>query len=399
MKRSPRRSKKPAALSRRSHSGHQPNGSNIQTRLLEAEETLRAIRSGQIDAVVVQTPKGDQVFTLKGADYTYRVLVENMSEGAAILSGQGIIIYCNRRFAEMVRAPLEEVMSLPMAQFVSPATQLPFQELMQECRNGLKCKREVALRARDGNSVPAYFSSHPLGSNGIEGICIIATDLTLEKQNHERVLRLSHRLLEIQEAERRHLARELHDEIGQLLTSLKLSFATSHFLPPDLLPNHLHKVGEDVDHLIKRVQDISLDLRPGMLDDLGLLPALLWHFKRFTEQTSVQVAFEHSGLQRKRFAPRVETAAYRIVQESLTNVARHAAVNSAEVRLIVTETFLHIEVIDHGAGFDAASALAHPESSGLSGMQERAALLAGSLRVESQPGAGTRVRALLPMSS
>jgi signal transduction histidine kinase len=145
------------------------------------------------------------------------------------------------------------------------------------------------------------------------------------------------------------------------------------------------------------VRELSLDLRPAMLDNLGLLPTLLWRFERFTQQTGIRVEFHHTGLE-QRFSPEVETGAYRIVQEALTNVARHASVEVVTVQVMATAETLTIFIIDHGAGFDADEALAAGVSTGLSGMYERASLLEGALTVTSAPGEGTTIEVLLPLA-
>jgi len=146
---------------------------------------------------------------------------------------------------------------------------------------------------------------------------------------------LSRRQLEVQEEERRTLARELHDEIGQLLTGLKLTLdmvaGEASVTGQSLLRASQDMVGE----LIGHVRELSLNLRPAVLDDLGLLPALLWQFERYTAHTRVRVNFEHVGLERRPCRPEVETAAYRIVQEALTNVARHAEASEVHVRFWV----------------------------------------------------------------
>ncbi len=145
-----------------------------------------------------------------------------------------------------------------------------------------------------------------------------------------------------------------------------------------------------VNDLIRRVRELSLDLRPAMLDDFGLLPAFLWLFERFTRQTNITIDFQHGGLDR-RFPYDVETAAYRIVQEALTNVARHAGVSEAHVSASTTDHRLRVVIADQGKGFNVDTELASGTTSGLSGMRERAALLGGRLSIESGPGAGTRV--------
>lgn len=209
-----------------------------------------------------------------------------------------------------------------------------------------------------------------------------------------RLETLSRRLLEIQEAERRHIARELHDEIGQALTGLKLSLEMSTGARGSAAAPSLDEARRLVNDLIARVRELSLDLRPAMLDDLGLLAALVWHFERYAKQTGVRVEFQHAGLDR-RFRPDVETAAYRIAQEALTNVARHAGVRAVAVRVRAEGNALTVEVEDRGRGFDGAAALR--PSGGLGGMRERAVLLGGRLTVDSALGAGTCVTAELPL--
>jgi signal transduction histidine kinase len=230
------------------------------------------------------------------------------------------------------------------------------------------------------------------GSRYIGGM---AVDVTAQRQAEEKLRAYSRRLLEVQEQERRHLARELHDEVGQVLTGLKLTLEAGTHLPAAELPDSLGTALALVQELTARVRDLSLRLRPTMLDDLGLLPALLWLFGRYTAQTNVRVNFEHQGLER-RLPPEVETAAYRVAQEALTNVARHAGVGECGVALRLNDQGgLHVQVEDRGTGFDPA--LARGASTGLSGMEERVALLGGTLRVKSAPGAGTRVEAELPV--
>jgi len=213
-----------------------------------------------------------------------------------------------------------------------------------------------------------------------------------------RLQTLSRRLLEVQEAERRHLARELHDEVGQVLTGLRLLLKPDVALPADALNTRFEEARTIIDELLERVRDLSFDLRPATLDHLGLLPALLALFERYTDQTGVLVNFKHKGLE-QRFAAEVETTAYRIVQEALTNVARHAAVSGVTVRIWADADLLSVQIEDRGVGFDPPVALATPGASGLAGMQERVLLLDGQLTIESRPGAGTHLSAELPLHS
>jgi signal transduction histidine kinase len=209
------------------------------------------------------------------------------------------------------------------------------------------------------------------------------------RESHEHLESLSRRLVEMQEAERRALARELHDEVGQILASLRLRLEGG-------TDQAAAEVQTILGELLDRVRGLSMDLRPPTLDELGLLPTLVWHFERYQAETGVRVEFHGLGAER-RFAAAVETAAFRIVQEALTNVARHARVAEVEVSLDATAEGLELRVEDHGAGFEAAAA-SSGSSGGLAGMQERARLLGGRVRIESAPGRGTRLVAALPGS-
>jgi signal transduction histidine kinase len=228
----------------------------------------------------------------------------------------------------------------------------------------------------------------------------LLSEQIVERRRAEEELRnLSHRLVEVQESERRNIARELHDQIGQLLTGLKLVIEVAGRLPSNQINGQLREAQLLVNELMGRVRDLSLDLRPAMLDDLGLLHALLWHLERYTAQTGVSVALAHTGIEDQRLSLEVETAAYRIVQEALTNVARHAGVGKAKVNVSADAENLSVQISDLGQGFNPQAALAAGESSGLAGMRERAQLLGGTLAIESAAGAGATVTALLPLEA
>lgn len=206
---------------------------------------------------------------------------------------------------------------------------------------------------------------------------------------------LSQRLVEARETERRQLARELHDQIGQDLTGLKFTLEAMSRVSSDAATGNRAEALALVERLMSQIREISLDLRPSVLDDLGLVPALVWHFDRYASQTGIKVSFTQAGVD-ERFAQEIETAAFRIIQEALTNVARHAGVEEASVWLRKDDQELCVIIEDHGRGFqpDAGQAL---RSNGLSGMRERATLLGGQLLLASTPASGTRISAILPL--
>ena len=219
------------------------------------------------------------------------------------------------------------------------------------------------------------------------------------RASRERLEGLSRRLVEVQEAERRHVARELHDEIGQSLTGLKLIMGMGARGPEDQKKQNQADAQALVNDLLAHVRELSLNLRPAMLDDLGLLPALVWYFERYRVRTHVEVYFRHIGVEGRRFPTEVETAVFRIVQEGLTNVARHANVGEVTVRLWAADKTLAVQIEDKGVGFDPEAALTAHVTSGLSGMRERAGLLGGRMTLESSPGAGACVVAELPIEA
>jgi PAS domain S-box-containing protein len=350
------------------------------------------------------TDKKQAQAALQESEERFRGLMDHGPAVAWMKDEDGRYVYVNRRYAEHFRTSLEERRGRTDFD-IRPADVA--QRLVNADRAVLREDRPLELTEDvtdpDGSLRHWQVVKFPVrDASGRRYVGGMAVDVTERRLTEERLrdyahqLRaLSRRLLDVQEQERRHLARELHDEIGQALTGLHLTLAGGARLPPDQLAGRLAEAQALVKDLMGQVRDLSLRLRPSMLDDLGLLPALLWYLPRFTAQTGVRVAFEHSGLG-QRLPPEVETAAYRIVQEALTNVARHARVEEAQVRVRLDGAVLGVCVEDAGVGFDPARAAG--DTGGLSGMRERAAALGATLRVESRPGAGTRVTAVAPVN-
>ena len=151
---------------------------DLRARLEEAEETLRAIRGGEVDSLVVMGEVGEQIFTLKGADQAYRILVENMSEGALTVSADGMIIYANRRFAEMIKTPLEKVIGASIYRWIEPVSQQMFRSLLEKSADQ-NSRQELALVSSDGEIVPVQWSaSFPIVKGMENVICLLATDLS-----------------------------------------------------------------------------------------------------------------------------------------------------------------------------------------------------------------------------
>ncbi|QOC21210.1 PAS domain-containing sensor histidine kinase [Wenzhouxiangella sp. AB-CW3] len=212
----------------------------------------------------------------------------------------------------------------------------------------------------------------------------------------QRLEHLSRRLLESQEAERRKLARELHDEWGQTLTAIKMGMQAVRGGPG--VDGILDTATAEVDRLIRHVRELSLQLRPSVLDDLGLEAALNWLIAQH-KRAGMKLDL-HVDLDGQRPSAEVETACFRVVQEALTNVRRHAGAEHVEVRVGCRHGQLDLLIRDDGEGFDAHRAQEHAgrgRSLGLLSMEERVSLLGGAFELLSTRGVGTRITARLPL--
>ncbi|MEY2504405.1 MAG: hypothetical protein QOG27_685 [Verrucomicrobiota bacterium] len=234
----------------------------------------------------------------------------------------------------------------------------------------------------------------------------IAEDVTNQKNSeeqlraaHGRLQILSRRFFEVQEAERRHLARELHDQIGQALTAAKINTDMLRATAPAEMAARLQENAAILEGLLQQTRRISLDLRPPLLDDLGLVPALCWYVDQQAERAGLQAKFLPDPLVDD-VPAHIETACFRLAQEAITNVVRHSRAKKLTVKLERADNSLRLLVRDDGAGFDAIKAdarAAHGASLGLLGMKERAALAGGTAEIVSSPGQGTTVEVSLPL--
>jgi signal transduction histidine kinase len=221
------------------------------------------------------------------------------------------------------------------------------------------------------------------------------------RAGRERAQLLSQQLMDAQEAERRHLARELHDEIGQALTALRINLQTAQGRAAESGPlPELRDSVAIVDQVLKQVRGLSMDLRPAVLDDLGLASALRWHLDRQALLGGFTAEFVSDPAD-LRAPSRLETACFRVAQEALTNILRHAQAKKVCVEIRQVDLELRLLVRDDGVGFDIAVARqrAHRASClGLLGMQERVSLLGGRFDLVSSPGAGTEISVRLPLA-
>ena len=340
---------------------------------------------------------------LRENEERYRELFENAKDAIYVHDLSGRYTSLNRAAEKLSGYSREEILGKHFSNFVAPRD-------LKYARTNL-CKKldeenetiyEVDMVTRHGRRVPVEVSSRLIYEKGVAvGVQGTARDITDRKRAQEALQIYSHRLMEVQEAERESIARELHDEIGQDLTAVRVNLET-------LLRSHrdaswLGPVDESlvmVNEALRRIRELSLELRPALLDDLGLASALRWYVDRYTQRTGIAAellnGFEDNG----RLSRELETACFRIAQEALTNIARHAQANSVSVQLECGLEKLFLTITDNGVGFDSGvlTGVSSASSMGLRGMKERALAVNGNIEIESTPDLGTRVRAIFPIT-
>jgi len=374
----------------------------LRLRLAEAEATLRAIRNGEVDTVMVAGMEGSQVFTLEGAEHAYRVLIESMNEGALTLAANQTILYANQCFAKMAKCPLEQVMGTSFRRFLSAPDRPKLRALLQRAAPA-GAKLQSLLRAGDTSQLPVLISIRPLAKDASKRATVgmVVTDLTETRRNEELLRGFSRRLVQAQEAERGRVALELHDHVTQLLCAI---LVRSQVLADQLSARDGPAEAEAIrlrdllGQAAEAVERIARHLRPSVLDHLGLVPVLRSDAAEFAARTglSLQVA---CGRLTARLPADAELACYRILQEALSNVEQHARARHVTVRLVQRSAVVEMIINDDGIGFDPDPRPGGRKMNpgfGLLSMRERAASVGGTWSVTSAPGQGTSIRTQIP---
>lgn len=362
----------------------------------EAEQTLRAIQYGTVDAFVVEEAEGHRVYTLEGSDLPYSTLVERMQQGAAMLDARGCIVYCNLSLAQLLGVSREKVIGGYLQDLLDPADQPLCQKLQHGAQIG-SSDGEMSLRLADGSLIPANFSFSVL-SRDKSATGVLITDLRLQKQQMEFASRLQH----LQDEERKRIARELHDSVGQLLAAIGMNInivqAQSHKLDSKAA-GALSENARLVEQVSTEIRTISHLLHPPLLDLAGLTSALRWYVDGFSERSHIKVDLEIPA-DLGRLPSDMEIAIFRIVQECLTNIHRHSGSATAAIRLHQEDERLIVQVEDHGKGIPAERKQELESGRGgvgFGGMRERVRQLGGALEIRSQ-GSGTLISATLKVA-
>lgn len=359
----------------------------------EAEQTLRAIRYGTVDAFVIEDPEGHRVYTLEGSDLPYSSLVERMQQGAAMLDARGCIVYCNLSLAQLLGVPREKVIGGNLQDLLDPADQPLCQKLQHEVQSG-SSEGEMNLRLADGSQIPANFSFSVL-SRDKSATGVLITDLRLQKQQ----LEYASSLQRIQEEERKRIARDLHDSVGQLLAAIAMNISIVQAQSDKLDAKAARAVSDNaklVAQASSEIRTISHLLHPPLLDLAGLASALRWYVDGFSERSHIKVDLEIPA-DLGRLPSDMEIAIFRIVQECLTNIHRHSGSATAAIRLFWEDERLIVQVEDYGKGIPAEKKQELESGRGgvgFGGMRERVRQLGGILEIRSQ-GSGTLVSVIL----
>jgi PAS domain S-box-containing protein len=342
---------------------------------------------------------------LRDSEERYRELFENDKDAIYVHDLKGVYKSVNRAAERLSGYSREEILGKHFWDLVAT-------EYVAEVRENLcgklaetgETNYEVEIISKDGARVPVEVSSRLIYENGVAiGVQGSARDITERKRAREALLTYSRRLIAAQEAERGRIARELHDQIGQMLTALKLNLhaiqsARNQGEAGALIEDNLKMLDEALEH----VRDLSVDVRPLLLDDLGLVAALRWYVDHQAQRAGVRAEFTCDSLDPDvRFSSELETACFRIAQEALTNVARHARAETVTVWLSRNRDYLILGIEDDGEGFDIEALQRHALAGatlGLRGMEERAYAVGGRVKIDSATNKGTRVFVELPIA-
>lgn len=341
---------------------------------------------------------------VRESEERYRELFENSKDAFYVHDINGLYTSVNRAAEKLSGFRREEIIGKHFSEFMTPehARQVE-RQLQKKLDTGGETTYEIEMINRKGRAVPVEISSRLIVEDGVPvGVQGCVRDISEKKKAQEAARNYSRRVIEAQEAERRRISRELHDQVGQILTAVKMNL---HALQQTVTETETLMSIDDnlkvIDEAVDQVRDLSVDLRPLLLDDFGLVVALRWYLERQTRNTGVPAKFVSGSLDEDdRFSSELETACFRIVQEGVTNIVRHARASRISIRLERVLSDLILLITDDGAGFDARVLRAGSAGTltlGLRGMEERAQAVGGTITIDSAPALGTEICARLPI--
>ena len=343
---------------------------------------------------------------LQESEERYRRIVETAYEGIWTLDREMKITYLNRRMAEIFGYSMEEMMGRSLFEFCNQDAREQVGQRLEHCRQGISEQFDIRTCRKDGAELWTLVNATPIkdGNNNFMGLLGMSTDITKRKhaeimlQHHGELLRdLSARLAEVEESERKRMAVELHDLVGQNLTALGINLNVIRDTIADKMLTPVHARLNDcmgmVNSTIESIRNVITDLRPSTLDDFGLTATLHWYGELVAKRTGITVTMHVEELS-PRLPAHLEVTLFRIFQEALVNVQKHAHATEVTVTLTVKEQNVRLRIQDNGLGFDTAAMDETQERRGwgLVMMAERAAAAPGRFDLKSRPGQGTQIR-------
>jgi PAS domain S-box-containing protein len=372
---------------------------------------------GQLHALVVVrdvTARQRAEEALRSSEERFRTVVESLHVGIVLLGPRAEILFANQAAQQMFDMPIEDVLGknsseLGLVALYEDGTEMPFSMRPgpRVLATGKAVRNEVmGWRRRDSNEVLWILGEVvPLfGENGqLDQLVSSFSDITKRKQAEEALHQLSTRLLQLQDEERRRLGRELHDSLAQSVLAVNLNLAQVARAPAPLDERSLRAISEArrvLQEMSREIRTLSYLLHPPVLDELGLTSAIKEYARGFSERSGIKLEVDlQPGF--GRLSQEAETALFRIVQESLSNIQRHSGSQTAKIRLRGDPSRVELEVSDQGRGMDQTavqrgSSVRTRLGVGILGMRERMTQLGGKLEVESKSH-GTTVRAAIPL--
>lgn len=340
---------------------------------------------------------------LRQSEERYRELFENSRDAIYAHDMHGRYTSVNRAAEELSGYTREEIIGKHYSNFVLPTHLKAVREnLCRKLDVPLETTYETQIACKNGTRKPVEVSSRMIYRNGEPaGVQGTVRDITERKRGQRALQTYSRRLVNAQEAERELIARELHDEIGQSLTAISINLESIHrsgAVDESAVPR-LRESIDVIDNALRRVRELSFELRPALLDDLGLDAALTWYAARFSERTGIRTTVTGELPGPKSIDRTVETACFRIVQEALTNTARYARASEASIHGKRSNGLLDLTISDNGVGFAVDSFMSPGQAAnalGLRGMEERASAVGGRVNICSEQGKGTQVILRVP---
>jgi len=357
------------------------------------------------------TEKMQMEETLRRNEKELRTIAENVPGLFAYIDADGCYRFVNKRYEEWFGIPRQEFLGKHYRQILEKAVFEAIMQPVEAVLSGRRVRYEDLLPLANGASRWAFFEYVPdFDTRGkIKGLFLLATDITKRKQSEEalkesrqKLRNLSSQLIKAQEKERKRISLELHDEMGQALTAIDLNLMEiEEELPSDFasqIRERLADMHTTIERASEKINKLSLDLRPSMLDDLGLVPTLRWYCNKTTQRSKMEVTLQVIGPD-IRLDSDIETVLYRIAQEALNNSIKYANAKRVSVLLEHKQQSIGLCITDDGKGFDVKTTLKeyHKGRIGLIGMQERASIIGGSLDIQSRRGHGTRILVEIPL--